>query len=88
MMTNDEMIRRVAARSMQADDQQDQGRQSQQDQQSQQQQALPKSGPGKMMLQRAYKELGEAIESMDDAAFDRAIESLTKAKGTRPNAPV
>ncbi|MFA5202980.1 MAG: hypothetical protein WC708_01005 [Lentisphaeria bacterium] len=87
MTTHQEIARRVAARFIAQDQDQDQAQdqQAQQNQDQQTQQALPRSGPGKAMLRRGLEMLTEAIDGDNDQQFDKAMEYLTKAKGTRPN---
>ena len=88
MATHQEIARRVAARFIAQDQDQaqdQQAQQNQQDQGGQAQQALPRSGPGKAMLRRGLEMLTEAIDGDNDQQFDKAMNYLAKAKGTRPN---
>lgn len=87
MTTHQEIARRVAARFIAQDQAPDQAQdqQAQQNQDVQTQEALPRSGPGKAMLKRGLEMLTEAIESDNDQGFDKAMDYLGKAKGSRPN---
>jgi|WetSurMetagenome_2_1015567.scaffolds.fasta_scaffold59293_5 hypothetical protein len=87
MATHQEIARRVAARFIAQDQVQDQvqDQQAQQNQDVQTQEALPRSGPGKAMLRRGLEMLTEAIDGDNDQQFDKAMDYLAKAKGTRPN---
>lgn len=88
MATHQDIARRVAARFIAQDQGQDQdagAQQAQQTQNQQTQEALPRSGPGKAMLKRGLEMLTEAIESDNDQGFDKAMDYLGKAKGSRPN---
>lgn len=80
-MEFNEMVNRVAARSLKAQGEKPQNDQGQQA--LQQQQALPQSGPGKNMLKGALDKLNDAFASGDDDAFDAALENVIKAKGNK-----